>query len=212
MESKLYLNENDYHLTFKKLISENDKYKTYMIEALIMGKLIEKPLEIIKQNKIILESVEDYQLLNVQDTDKKWIYNIIDHKSESENIIFENDNLIFIPDYKWDINIKNLHVLGVFKNKNLNSIRDLNKDHIKILEECVVDGKKIIKEKYDIDNLIIYFHYRPSVWQLHIHFMNIDTDNKNSFVLPRAHLVSNVIQNLKYDTNYYKNANLEVLI
>jgi m7GpppX diphosphatase len=212
MESKLYLNENDYHLTFKKLINENDKYKTYMIEALIMGKIIEKPIEDIKQNKIISESVKDYQLLNVQDTDKNWIYNIIDHKSESENIIYENDNLIFIPDYKWDNNIKNLHILGIFKNKNLNSIRDLNKDHIKILEECIIDGKKIIKEKYHIDNLIIYFHYRPSVWQLHIHFINIDTNNKDSFTLPRAHLVSNVIQNLKYDTNYYKNANLEVLI
>jgi m7GpppX diphosphatase len=212
MESKLYLNENDYHLTFKKLINENDKYKTYMIEALIMGKIIEKPIEDIKQNKIISESVKDYQLLNVQDTDKNWIYNIIDHKSESENIIYENDNLIFIPDYKWDNNIKNLHILGIFKNKNLNSIRDLNKDHIKILEECIIDGKKIIKEKYHIDNLIIYFHYRPSVWQLHIHFINIDTNNKDSFTLHRAHLVSNVIQNLKYDTNYYKNANLEVLI
>jgi m7GpppX diphosphatase len=212
MESKLYLNENDYHLTFKKLINENDKYKTYMIEALIMGKIIEKPVEEVKQKKIILESYEDYQLLNVHNTDKNWIYNIIDHISESENIIYENDNLIFIPDYKWDNNIKNLHILGIFKNKNLNSIRDLNKDHIKILEECIIDGKKIIKEKYDIDNLIIYFHYRPSVWQLHIHFMNIDTDNMNSLVLPRAHLVSNIIQNLKYDTNYYKNANLEVLI
>jgi m7GpppX diphosphatase len=183
-----------------------------MIEALIMGKIIEKPVEEVKQKKIILESYEDYQLLNVHNTDKNWIYNIIDHISESENIIYENDNLIFIPDYKWDNNIKNLHILGIFKNKNLNSIRDLNKDHIKMLEECIIDGKKIIKEKYDIDNLIIYFHYRPSVWQLHIHFMNIETDKKDSFALPRAHLVTNVIQNLNYDTNYYKNANLEVLI
>lgn len=212
LESKLYLNDNDYHLTFKKLINENDKYKTYMVEVLIMGKLIEKPVEEIKQSKIIQESAEDYKLLNFQDTDKNWIYNIIDHKSESENIIFEDTNFIFIPDYKWDNNLKNLHILGIFKDKSLNSIRDLNKNHIEMLEKCIIDGRKIIKEKYNIDNLIIYFHYRPSVWQLHIHFMNIETDNKESFVLPRAHLGSTVIQNLKNDSSYYSNANLEVLI
>ena len=212
IESKLYLNENDYHLTYKKLINQNDKYKTYMIEALIIGKMVEKPIEEIKQNKIIFESFEDYQLLNIQNTDKKWIHNIIDHKSESNDIIYENDNLIYIPDHKWDNNLKNLHILGIFKDKNLSSIRDLNKNHIEILEKCIIDGKKIINEKYGIDNLIIYFHYRPSVWQLHIHFINIETDNKDSFVLPRAHLGSTVIQNLKYDSSYYLNANLEVLI
>ena len=40
MESKLYLNENDYHLTFNKLINENDKYKKYIIESIIIGKII----------------------------------------------------------------------------------------------------------------------------------------------------------------------------
>ena len=212
MESKLFLNENDYHLTFKKLRTSNDIYKTYFIEALITGTMIERPIEETKNNKIIIESPQDYQLLDIKDTNKIWIYNIIDHKTETENIAFEDDNLIFIPDYKWDNNLKNLHILGIFKDKSLNSIRDLNKNHIEILEKCIIDGKKIIKEKYDISNLVIYFHYRPSVWQLHMHFMNIETDNKESFILPRAHLVSNVIQNLKYDSNYYLNANLEVLI
>jgi m7GpppX diphosphatase len=212
MESKLFLNENDYQLTFKKLRTSNDIFKTYFIEVLITGTMVERPIEEIKHNKIIIESPLDYQLLNIIDTNKNWIYNIIDHKSESENIFFEDDNLILIPDYKWNNNLKNLHILGIFKDKSLNSIRDLNKNHIEILEKCIIDGKKIIKEKYGISNLVIYFHYRPSVWQLHIHFMNIETDNKESFMLPRAHLVTNVIQNLKYDSNYYSNANLEVLI
>jgi len=212
MESKLFLNENDYHLTFKKLRTNNDIYKTYFIEALITGTMVEKPIEEITHNKIIIESPQDYQLLNIKNTNKKWIYNIIDHKSESENIIYENNEIIFIPDYKWNNNIKNLHILCIFKDKSLNSIRDLNKNHIEILEKCIIDGKKIIAEKYGISNLVIYFHYRPSVWQLHIHFMNIETSNKESFMLPRAHLVSNVIQNLKYDSSYYLNANLEVLI
>jgi len=81
-----------------------------------------------------------------------------------------------------------------------------------MLEESILIGKKIIKDKYDIKNLVIYFHYRPSVWQLHMHFMNVETDNKESFSLPRAHLVSSVINNLKNDSNYYINNDLEILV
>ena len=212
MIGNFYLNENSIEIIEKELEHTNDKYSKYNCKCIVYGTLIEKPIEVQNERKLKLESYDDYLKLNVKSFDKTWIYNIIDHKSESENIIYENNEIIFIPDYKWDNNIKNLHILGIFKDKSLNSIRDLNKNHNEILEKCIIDGKKVIAEKYGINNLVIYFHYRPSVWQLHIHFMNIDTDNKESFILPRAHLVSNVIQNLKFDSSYYTKANLEVLI
>jgi len=212
METKLYLNESDYQIVFKKLLEENDKYKQYFVELLINGKMIERPIEKNKNKKIMNESYLEYLELKVHNTDKEWIHNIIDHKSELNSIIFENNDIILIPDYKWDLNKKNLHILAIFKNKNLSSIRDLIGDDIKMLEESILIGKKIIKDKYDIKNLVIYFHYRPSVWQLHMHFMNVETDNKESFSLPRAHLVSSVINNLKNDSNYYINNDLEILV
>jgi m7GpppX diphosphatase len=159
---------------------------------------------------IILESYNDYLKLNVSNNDKTWIYDIIDHKAEQADIIYEDNEIIIIPDYKWDGNKKNLHILGIFKDKNLYSIRELDCTHISLLENSIINGKKIIKEKYGINNLIIYFHYKPSVWQLHIHYMNIETENNESISLPRAHLINTIIQNLKNDSNYYKNANLEV--
>jgi hypothetical protein len=213
MESKLYLNTDKYFVTFKKLTEENDKYKQYFIEVLICGKIIESPINPLKkQKKIILENYDDYKQLDVMNTDKEWIYNIIDHKSESSDIIFEDKNMILIPDYKWDKTLKNLHILAIFKDKSLSSIRDLSSNNIKLLEESIEIGKNIIMDKYGIDNLIVYFHYRPSVWQLHMHFTNLDTDNKDSFLLPRAHLANTVIQNLKNDSEFYRNAVLEVLI
>jgi len=214
MESKLYLNTDKYFVTFKKLTEENDKYKQYFIEVLICGKMIEKPIDTLELNpkKLILENYNDYTKLNIKNIDKEWIYNIIDHKAESNDIIFEDNNIILIPDYKWDKTLKNLHILAIFKDKSLGSIRDLQASNIEVLEESIQNGKKVIMEKYGIDNLISYFHYRPSVWQLHMHFTNIDTDNKNSFLLPRAHLANTVIQNLKNDSDYYRKAILEVLI
>jgi m7GpppX diphosphatase len=215
MESKLYLNTDKYFVTFKKLTEENDKFKQYFIEVLICGKMIEKPidsLELKQPKKIILENYNDYTKLNVKNIDKEWIYNIIDHKAESNDIIFEDKNMILIPDYKWDKTLKNLHILAIFKDKSLGSIRDLSSNNIEALVESVENGKKIIMDNYGIDNLIVYFHYRPSVWQLHMHFTNLDTDNKDSFLLPRAHLANTVIQNLKNDSEFYRNAVLEVLI
>lgn len=158
----------------------------------------------------MLETYNDYLKID-KNIDKQWIFNIIDHKSESEDIIYENNDVIIIPDYKWNRDNKSLHVLGIYKDKSLFSIRELNNSHIKILEESIKDGKKIIEEKYGFDsnNLIIYFHYYPSVWQLHIHFMN----NKyisESYSLPRAHLASTVIENLKIDSEYYRKVKLEI--
>jgi len=212
MGSKLYLNTDEYQVTFKKLIEENDNYKQYFVTVSTNGKLIERPIQLKKNKRIIYENYNDFKELNIEQIDKTWIYNIIDHKAESNDIIFENSDIIIIPDYKWDQNLKNLHILGIFKDKNLSCIRDLNGNMINILEDSIKNGKKIIKEKYNIENLIIYFHYRPSVWQLHIHFMNAESNDKKSFSLPRAHLASTVIDNLKNDTDYYCKAILEVFI
>jgi hypothetical protein len=212
MESKLYLNTDEYQVTSKKLIEENDNYKQYFVTVSTNGKLIERPIQLKKNKRIIYENYNDFKELNIEQIDKTWIYNIIDHKAESNDIIFENSDIIIIPDYKWDQNLKNLHILGIFKEKNLSCIRDLKGNMINILEDSIKNGKKIIKEKYNIENLIIYFHYRPSVWQLHIHFMNAESNDKKSFSLPRAHLASTVIDNLKNDTDYYCKAILEVFI
>jgi len=151
------------------------------------------------------ESYTDYLNLKIKDNlkEKEWIYNIIDHLAESDDIIFEDTNIIIIPDYKWNKDKDDLHILGIFKDKKLRSIRDLNESHIEILSLSIQNGINIIKTKYNIDNLVIYFHYHPSVWQLHVHFMNTKC-NSESRLIPRAHLAHILIQNLKIDTNYYK--------
>ena len=92
---------------------------------------------------------------------------------------------------------------------------ELTNDHINILQQSVDNGKNMIEKKYNINfnELLCFFHYHPSVWQLHIHFMNVsNTSTKfNSYSLPRAHLVSSVIENIKMNSNYYKMVKLEVL-
>jgi len=159
----------------------------------------------------MLETYNEYLKIN-KNINIEWIYNIIDHKAETEDIIYENKDIIIIPNYNWNRDNNNLHVLGIFKDKRLKSIRDLRNEHIEILEESIKNGKNIIKDKYnfDINNLIIYFHYHPTVWQLHIHFINKNYIS-DSYTLPRAQLASTVIENIKIDSEYYKKVKMELL-
>jgi hypothetical protein len=213
MNTNFYLNENSIEIIEKNLEHTNDKYSKYTCKCIVYGTIIEKPIEVQNIKQLKLESYDDYLKLDVKSFDKTWIYNIIDHKKETDTIIFEDDNIIIIPDYKWSKDINELHILGIFKNKNLYSIRELTNDHINILQQSLDSGKKVIEERYNINSsqLLCFFHYHPSVWQLHIHFMNVSNMKSESYSLPRAHLVSSVIENLKVNTNYYKIVKLEVL-
>jgi m7GpppX diphosphatase len=226
----IYINEESIEIHEKELIQKNDTYSTYNCKVVTTAKIIENTKKDIKRSskkikiesenssvfnsklKIKLETFDDYKKLKVENEDKVWAYNIIDHVAEMERIIYEDKYIILIPDYKWNNSIDTLHILCFFKDKKLYSIRELNDSHIKMLEDSLINCKKCIKEKYNIleENLLIYFHYHPSVWQLHIHFTNIKLIN-NSILIPRAHLVNQLIENLRIDSDYYKKVKLEVL-
>jgi hypothetical protein len=219
---KYFYNDIPLKILDKILEHQNDTYYKYKATCIVETTIIESLLDKPKLNNIKMESYDDYLKLNVQQEDTKWVYNIIDHLSESENILNENENIIIIPDYKWSSsksvilaenkNLDSLHVLCIFKDKSLFSIRELTQHHIPLLEEAIKYGCHTIKEKYGVnrENLVMYFHYHPSVWQLHLHYMILNNENTASYSLPRAHLISSVIQNLKIDSDYYKKVDLEI--
>ena len=64
---------------------------------------------------------------------------------------------------------------------------------------------EIIKNNFDLDDteLKIFFHYEPSTYHLHIHFINVLNKDLNSSV-EYSHSLDNVLFNLELDSNYYK--------
>ena len=70
-----------------------------------------------------------------------------------------------------------------------------------------------IKEKYDVpgNQLRIYLHYQPSYYHLHVHFTHLRFDAPGSGV-ERAHLLTDVIQNLERDPRYYTERTLSFMI
>lgn len=78
------------------------------------------------------------------------MYNILDKKTESERIVFEDPDpkkgFILLPDMKWDgIQAENLYLVAIVHDKSIRSIRDLTEKHLELLENIRDSGTVCIK-------------------------------------------------------------------
>lgn len=68
----------------------------------------------------------------------QWVYNILDHKSEVERIVVEDQDpqigFVLLPDLKWDgKQVENLYLLAIVRPIGIRSIRDLTHQHLPLL-------------------------------------------------------------------------------
>jgi diadenosine tetraphosphate (Ap4A) HIT family hydrolase len=194
---------------------ENDVFTKYHATTQVNGEYIvcndTRKLKTYS-TRICKESYDEYlEFISKRNPDiDRWIYNIIDGISEQEAIIHKDDLCIVIPTYNWDgKNVNKLHIMCLPVDKNLRSIRDLTCIHISLLEHMRKITIQQIEEKYGLkeDSLKMFFHYDPSTYHLHIHFMNTSYTKCNSSV-EYSHDLDSVIFNLKIDTDYYKKIKL----
>jgi m7GpppX diphosphatase len=162
--------------------------------------------------QIVKETHEEYlDVIMKRDIEKdKWIYNIIDGLAEQENIMYRDDFSISMPTYTWDAkNVERLHILCIPMDKQLRTIRELTKEHIPLLEHMKKTTLEKIEQVYGLKegSLKIYFHYEPSTYHLHIHFVNIKYKDAGSSV-EYSHDLDSVIFNLSLDSDYYRKIKL----
>jgi m7GpppX diphosphatase len=195
----------------KKQTFKNDIYDKYQASATIEGELvvcndISKMRK--SQKKIVKETYEEYlKIIKNRDVNKdKWIYNIIDGVSEQESILYKDDKCIVLPSYMWNSgHVDKMHILCLPIDKSLRTIRTLENKHISLLKHMKEVTCAAIKEKYGLDESYIkkFFHYEPSTYHLHIHFVNIANLECQSSV-EYSHELDSVIFNLSICSNYYK--------
>jgi diadenosine tetraphosphate (Ap4A) HIT family hydrolase len=193
-----------------KHILTNDIYEKYEAVASIKGELIicndaEKMTN--HTSRVVYENYQDYisNLEKIDPAKDKWIYNIIDGISEQKYILYRDDRCIIIPSYKWDASdITKLHILCLPVDKNLRTIRSLDASHIPLLEHMKQRTLYIIKHGYRLDesHIKMYFHYDPSTYHLHIHFVNLQVNEGSS--VEYSHDLDYVINNLTICSDYYK--------
>lgn len=196
-----------------KLVLKNDVYEKYNATAEVEGELIIcNDVNQMRrfEKRLVRETYQDYlKYISKRDIEKdRWIYNIIDGISEQDSILYRDELCIIIPTYMWDgKNIDKLHILCLPRDISLRSIRSLRYEHIPLLEHMKNATLNVIKNKYDIDEHYIkmFFHYEPSTYHLHIHFVNVAHHEARSSV-EYSHELNNVMFNLSICDNYYQHA------
>ena len=198
---------------------ENDIYEKYEATAIVDGELIIcKDVTKLKQRvkKLVQEDYDTYlQTLEKRDPKKDvWIYNIIDGISEQESVLYRDDKCVTFLNYYWNGNdVDKLQILCMPTDKSLRCIRSLDASHICLLEHMKQVTLQVIREKYNLSEEYIrmYFHYEPSTYHLHIHFVNIASNEGHSSV-EYSHELNSVMFNLGLMSDYYKVAKLNIRV
>ncbi|PSN57773.1 m7GpppX diphosphatase [Blattella germanica] len=195
------------------------------IKATVIHPATEKHiLKYMSQNvHLIEETAELYKSITLPYLEKEkfslqWVYNILEHKTETERIVFEDTSpevgFILVPDLKWDAKqIEDLYLIAVVHQRDIKSLRDLNEKHLPLLKNIRDKGIKAIEEKYGIpgSQLRIYLHYQPSFYHLHVHFTYLKYDAPGIYT-EKSHLLSTVIENIELVSDYYQKVSLPFVV
>lgn len=148
----------------------------------------------------------------------QWVYNILEHKKESERIAFEDpcpeNGFILLPDLKWDgKTFETLYLLALIHKRKIKSLRDLTVAHLPLLKNIRDKSLDVIQQKYGVQRsqLRIYFHYQPSFYHLHVHFTYLSHEAPGIFC-EKSHLLDTVINNIELMPDYYQRATLSFVV
>ncbi|XP_044758204.1 m7GpppX diphosphatase [Coccinella septempunctata] len=161
-------------------------------------------------NEIVLPLLKDQFSL-------QWIQNILDHKAETERIVFEDPDpeigFVLLPDLKWGGQVNSLYLLAICRKSSIKSLRDLKSEHLPLLKNIYNKGIEAIFNKYGLNRsqLRIYLHYQPSFYHLHVHFTYLRHEAPGILV-ERAHLLSSVIDNIELMPEYYQKATISYIV
>jgi hypothetical protein len=136
---------------------------------------------------------------------KKWVYDIINGIRESDNVLYKCEDFIILPDTETVNNCSVINWLVVFTDVSLKTIRSLERKHVDMLTKCKEKCIEMVgnEHNYDATQVLIYFHYLPSVYQLHAHVCAPYGQYTTSDIC-KIHTLENVISNLEIDSDYYK--------
>ncbi|XP_017888854.1 m7GpppX diphosphatase [Ceratina calcarata] len=218
-------------VSLKKLYT-NDLYGNYEcfpvkkqngINVTIVHPATEKHIEKFrrKQMYIVDETYELYQKITIPYLESSsfsidWINNILEHKAEQDRIVYEDEDkktgFIMVHDLKWDGQSNSLYLIAL-PFQNIRSIRELNDSHLPLLKNIRDAGTAAIVKKFNIpaSQLRVYFHYQPSYYYLHVHFVYLMFEAPGIYV-ERAHLLSTVIRNIELMPDYYTKAVLSYAV
>ena len=113
------------------------------------------------------------------------------------------------PAAEWQA--KSLNWLAIVADPAIRSIRDLRGEHVPMLETLYEECVKAIQKEFKVEkhDIMVFANYPPSVYKLHFHFC-APFFTSSAYDAFRMHPLSNIINNLKLCSDYYKLSSLVV--
>ena len=145
--------------------------------------------------------MQNFITLQRQDSNKQWIFRLIDNTYEckQETVLLDNKEWVLCIDKHPG---SDKRYLVVFKDPELKTMRDLRAEHLKMLYTMKDQvRKKLGVYEKKLRHFFWFFHYFPSVFQLHLHISS-RIQNLN----PRIQKLEHVMRNLNTSSTWYQDA------
>ncbi|KAK1069124.1 hypothetical protein LTR12_015962 [Friedmanniomyces endolithicus] len=162
---------------------------------------------VVETPAIYAEHVRPYMQRCREEGRLNWVFNIIDGKSEQENVLFRSQEVdqksdyLLLPDLNWDRKtIGSLHLLALVVRRDIWSVRDLRKRDAPWLRQLRFTLATKVTELYpgvEEDMLKFYVHYQPTYYHFHIHIMHVNLDPTGTQAVGKALGLDHIISQLE---------------
>ena len=137
-----------------------------------------------------------------------WLYNILDGRSEVDRTIGRTDDWVAVAQPEWDMHsLDTLHVLLLPHTRHITSLRALNTTHLPLLASMRSGVVRLLAERCGVssaDELLMYVHYPPSFYHLHVHVVHVSVSASMGSVVNKAVDVWEIEQQLQRDGRWYE--------
>ncbi|EME78829.1 uncharacterized protein MYCFIDRAFT_83821 [Pseudocercospora fijiensis CIRAD86] len=157
--------------------------------------------------EIYEEFVRPYMKVCREEGRLNWVFNILEGKSEQENVLFRSheadpqDDFLLLPDLNWDRStLGSLHLLALPMRRDIWSVRDLKKRDVEWLKHLRETLTRSVKELYaglEEDMLKFYVHYQPTYYHFHVHVVHVDLDATGTQAVGKALGFDHVVSQLE---------------
>lgn len=139
---------------------------------------------VVETPEVYAKEIRPYMLRKREEGRLNWVWNIIDGKTEVEDVIYRtpqgrdgDEGFLLLPDLNWDrVTMEGLHLLGLVERRDIWSLRDLRKRHIPWLNhmrEKFIEATTRAYPQLETDQLKLYVHYQPTYYHFHIHIVHV---------------------------------------
>ncbi len=144
---------------------------------------------------------------------KQWVYDVLNGRRETENLLLQTPDFVLLPDTEVPNTVDIVNLLAIFKDTSLKSIRSLTGQHLELLKQCRDMCTDFIVQNlgFERTQILAFFHYLPSVFQLHVHFC-APYGQYTTLDICKIHPLDTVISNLEIDPEYYQKVSLTTVV